>query len=107
MTFSFHTYLTNRVLIPKLEYLHQTAIINEPTLRLYKPVLQSSKRIAGLPRTTNNNIIHHIGFYGLTSLSDNYTELHVTSIICRLNSNDTDGIITCIRLEDARRAEAS
>src|SRR5207248_11271237 len=61
----------------------------------------------GLLRMTNNNIIHHIGFYGLTLVSDNYTELHITSIIRRLNSNDTDGITTCIRLEDARRAEAS
>ena len=53
-----------------------------------------SYNLAGLLRMTNNNIIHHIGFYGLTLFSDNYTELHVTSIIHRLNSNNTDSITT-------------
>src|SRR2546423_588293 len=108
MTSSLHTYLANRILIPKLEYLHQTAIINEHTLRsLYKLVIRGSKRIANLTRTANNNIMHHTGFYGLTSLIDNYTESHITSIIRRFNSNDTDGITIRIRLEDARFAEAS
>src|SRR5256886_1601128 len=108
MTSSLHTYLANRVLIPKLEYMHQTAIINERTLHsLYKPIIRRCKSIAKLPRTANNNIVHHTGFYGLTSLIDNYTEAHITSIIRRINSNNTDGITTRIRLEDARYAEAS
>src|SRR5436190_10327713 len=72
ITSSLHTYLANRVLIPKLEYLHQIAIINESKLsNLYRSVTQHSKKAAGLLRMVNNNIIHHIGFYNLTSLSDN------------------------------------
>src|SRR5436853_6787869 len=60
MTSSLHTYLANRVLISKLEYLHQTAIINERTLHsLYNSVIQCSKRIANLLRTANNNIMHY------------------------------------------------
>src|SRR5438045_1355900 len=44
MTSSLHTYLANRDLIPKLEYLHQTVIINERTLHsLYKPVIRHNK----------------------------------------------------------------
>ncbi len=108
MTSSLHTYLANWVLIPKLEYLHQTAILSERTLtNLYKPVLGSSKKIAGLPRSINNNIMYHIGFHGLMSLADNYSETHITNILRRLNSNQPDGITTRIRLEDARLSEAS
>src|SRR5215204_170675 len=86
MMSSLHTYLANRVLLPKLEYIHQTAIIKENTLQqLYKPIIRSSKRIAGLLRTANNNIMHHhTGFYGLLSLIDNYTESYITSIAAEL-----------------------
>ena len=33
------------------------------------PVIHHSKKAAGLPRTVNNNIMHHIGFYNLTYLT--------------------------------------
>ena len=96
-------YIYNNVIIPKIEYLHKITHLTEQRChKIERRAIGYLKNRASLSKTANNNIIFNKSQFDIKRLWDNYTESHITSLVQRLNSTGSVGIITEIRLKKAQ-----
>jgi hypothetical protein len=64
--------------------------------------MQVIKRKAGLPISTENNIMTHEGFVGIKGIWQNQLEHHIPNLIKRINSDKADGRSTVLRIMQAQ-----
>src|SRR6516162_4852834 len=96
-------YISNTVLIPRLEYRCKTTILEDARYeKLFSPVYKAAKHKLGLSSKTHNNIITHPGLVNLTSLWKNQLAAHITEFFVLINTHLRALDTTLIRLRQAQ-----
>ena len=95
-------YLVNVVLLGKMQYHMQTAVVSEGVLRAVDSrVAVAMKRRIGMHRCACNDFLFtscHKGGFGLTSAVDLQHYVHVVEGLLRLNSDSLAGRVARARL---------
>ena len=96
-------YLTNKVLIPRLEYrLMITYLKRSICEKLFQPIYQLAKRKFQLPASASNCLMSHEDIIGIKTLWGRYTEQCITEWLIRLNEGGITTQTTLARLGQAQ-----
>ena len=100
VTASQLSYINNQVLLPKLEYILQTATFSEKELDfIHQPLIRLYKRRLELAQTAPNDLLFHRGVLDFKSLASTLITKQATSVLKRVNSCKTVGILAEIRIK--------
>lgn len=92
-------YIMNRVLIPKLQYLWKTQILNTSFLETVDAKIRSCvKRKIGLKSSTPNSVLYNAQIYNLTSVVQQHHLDIINTMLQQLNDNTILGTIARISL---------
>ena len=96
-------YITNKVLIPRLEYRLKTTIWEDNVYEdLFRPIYAAIKRKLRLPRNAHNNILLYSAIGNVRNLWRNQIAAHITEFYIALNSHDRLALSMKIRLQTAQ-----
>jgi hypothetical protein len=96
-------YITNRVLIPRIEFRIQHSELSWNTCNnLTKRIRKLVRNKAAIANTLPNSAVHHRGIYNIQKIWNILKENQISSLIARLNNMGPAGTSTWIRLKQVQ-----
>src|SRR5437868_1966072 len=101
-------YIINHVILTRVEYRIQSAILSEATADKYtRKYISIVKQKAGLAKSVPNSTVLHYNIYSFRSIQNIQTQYHVALLVKQLNRTDFNSSSLALRLQQIQNAAAT